>query len=221
MLPARDKSMFWHNIWLECGRPREGLVADIIRRTRAQYHYAVRNIKNNSSDIIKQRFASAIVENRNRDFWRESKKLNGKARDTQRTVDSHTQNEHIADVFAKKYEDLYTSVRYDEAQMDVLRLEIAEKVEESGYDSNCLVTFHDITNAVSKLKPGKRDGNLGLSSDHVINACDELHVHIALLLSSLVVHGYVTDELSFSTVLPIPKGKHLNYSDSTNYRGIG
>ena len=104
--------------------------------------------------------------------------------------------------------------------MDALRLEIEEKVEESGYDSNCLVTFHDITNAVSKLKPGKRDGNLGLSSDHVINACDELHIHIALLLSSLVVHGYVTDDLSFSTVLPIPKGKHLNYSDSTNYRGI-
>jgi len=35
-----------------------------------------------------------------------------------------------------------------------------------------------------------------------------------------VVHGYITDDLSFSTVLPIPKGKHLNYSDSANYRGI-
>ena len=40
------------------------------------------------------------------------------------------------------------------------------------------------------------------------------------MLSSLVVHGYVTDDLSFSTVLLIPKSKHLNYSDSTNYRGI-
>jgi hypothetical protein len=47
-----------------------------------------------------------------------------------------------------------------------------------------------------------------------------LHVNIALLLSSLVVHGYVTDDLSFSTVLPIHKGKHLNYSDSASYRGI-
>ena len=108
-----------------------------MRRIRAAYHYAVRNIKNNSSDIIKQRFASAIVENRNRDFWRESKKVNGRARDTQRTVDNLTQNEYIADVFAKKYEDLYTSVRYDEVEMDALRLrlEIEEKLrlEESGY----------------------------------------------------------------------------------------
>ena len=45
-------------------------------------------------------------------------------------------------------------------------------------------------------------------------------IHIAILFSALAVHGYVTDDLSFSTVLQIPEGKHLNYSDSTNYRGI-
>jgi hypothetical protein len=58
-------------------------------------------------------------------------------------------------------------------------LEIEKKVEESGYDCNCLITFNDITNAVAKLKHGKRDGNFGLSSDHVINANDELYIHIA------------------------------------------
>jgi len=41
-----------------------------------------------------------------------------------------------------------------------------------------------------------------------------------MLLSALVVHGYITDDLSLSTVLPIPKGSNLNYSDSANYRGI-
>jgi hypothetical protein len=34
------------------------------------------------------------------------------------------------------------------------------------------------------------------------------------------VHSYVTDDWTFSTVLPIPKGKNLHYSDPTNYRGI-
>ncbi len=64
-----------------------------MRRTRAAY--AVRNVKKSSSDIIKQRFASAIVENRNRDFWRELKNVNGGARDTPKMVDGHTQNEYI------------------------------------------------------------------------------------------------------------------------------
>lgn len=218
--PARDKSLLWHNIWLECGRPRHGVITDIMRRTRAAYHYAIRFIKRNNSDIIKQRFASAIVENRSRDFWQELKKVNGRTRDAQKTVDGHTDSEYIADMFARKYEDLYTSVSYDEAHMDALKQEIDVNIVAANYDSNCVITFNDITDAVSKLKPGKHDGHFGLSSDHVRNACDELYAHIALLFSALVVHGHVTDDLSFSTVLPIPKGKHLNYSDSANYRGI-
>ena len=35
VLPARHKSMLWHDIWLECGRPRDGLVVDVMRRARA------------------------------------------------------------------------------------------------------------------------------------------------------------------------------------------
>jgi len=75
--PLREKSVLWHDIWVSCGRPRDGLVANIMRRTRASYHYAVRYIKRNSQEIIKDRFASAILDNRDRDFWREAKKVGG------------------------------------------------------------------------------------------------------------------------------------------------
>ena len=40
------------------------------------------------------------------------------------------------------------------------------------------------------------------------------------MLSALIVHGIITDDLSVTTILPIPKGKNLNYSNSANYRGI-
>jgi len=61
-----------------------------------------------------------------------------------------------------------------------------------------MITFEHIVNAASKLKIGKHDGHYGLSSDHVINACDELYIHIAMLLSALVVHGYITEDLSWN-----------------------
>jgi hypothetical protein len=89
--------------------------------------------------------------------------------------------------------------------MDVLRRDIEDKVAAAGYDSNCIITFENTVNAVSKLKQGKHDGHFGLSSDHVTNACDELYIHIAILMSALIVHGCVTDDLSFSTILPVPK----------------
>jgi len=97
--------------------------------------------------------------------------------------------------------------------MDGLRQDIEDKVAAAGYDSNCIIRFKNIVKAALKLKPGKHDGHYGRSSDHVINACNKLYIHIAMLLSALVVHGFITEDLSFSTILSIPKGKNLNYSD--------
>jgi hypothetical protein len=91
--------------------------------------------------------------------------------------------------------------------MDGLRRDTEDKVNDVGYDSNCIIKFADIMIAVSKLKPGKHDGHFGLSSDHVINACDELFIHIAMLMSALVVQGYVTDYSTFSTCCPYPRVK--------------
>ena len=33
----RDKAIMWHKIWVESGRPRAGVIADIMRKTRATY----------------------------------------------------------------------------------------------------------------------------------------------------------------------------------------
>jgi hypothetical protein len=88
--------------------------------------------------------------------------------DIQRTVNGKTQSDSIANIFANQYEELYTSVGYDEVEMDGLRRDIDDKVNDVGYDSNCIIKFADIINAVSKLKPGKHDGHFALSSDYVI-----------------------------------------------------
>ena len=73
---------------------------------------------------------------------------------------------------------------------------------------------------MSGLKTAKHDGYAGLSTDYVIYACDELFVHIALLFSAMLVHGIVFDDLTTSSIIPIPKGKNMNCTESCNYRGI-
>ena len=42
--PLRQKSLFWHAMWKDCGHPRSGAVADCMRRARASYHYGIRRI---------------------------------------------------------------------------------------------------------------------------------------------------------------------------------
>ena len=58
--PVRHRSLFWHNIWIECGKPHTGPIADIKRKTMSAYHYAIRKVKRAVNDKINQRFADAI-----------------------------------------------------------------------------------------------------------------------------------------------------------------
>jgi len=77
-----------------------------------------------------------------------------------------------------------------------------------GYDDQCRVSHEEVTFAACKLKAGKDDGDVGLSADYFVNACYELHVHISLLFTCLLVHGVAPDMCNLSTaVVPIPKGK--------------
>ena len=45
-------------------------------------------------------------------------------------------------------------------------------------------------------------------------------MHVSLLFSGLLTHGTVPEDMSLSTVIPIPKGRNCSLVDSTNYRGI-
>ncbi len=36
-----DTSLFWHNMWVENDKPHNGIVADLMRQTRAKYHHVL------------------------------------------------------------------------------------------------------------------------------------------------------------------------------------
>ena len=55
--PARDKSLFWHNLWLEFERQKTEVGVDCMRRTRAAYHYAFRKVKRDGERLINERIA--------------------------------------------------------------------------------------------------------------------------------------------------------------------
>jgi hypothetical protein len=60
--------------------------------------------------------------------------------------------------------------------MTSLKRDINHKIMQDGYDVYCIVTVKDVIEAVSRLKPGKYDGCMSLSSDHVRHACDEWYI---------------------------------------------
>ena len=63
--------MLWRSIWISLNSPRSGIVADIMRRTRCKYHYAIRKIKNKNLKLRKEAMANAISQNNSRQLWDE------------------------------------------------------------------------------------------------------------------------------------------------------
>jgi len=119
--PLRSNSLFWHRMWVDYGRPHDGVVAEVMRKTRAQYHAAIRKARKNEADIVNERFAAALSENRSRDFWKEVKRIRGRSSNISNTVDEQSSAVDIANMFASRYSDLYTSVLYDVEDMQSIR----------------------------------------------------------------------------------------------------
>jgi len=66
----------------------------------------------------------------------------------------------------------------------------------------------------------KNDPVSGLCSDHAINGTNDLLAHIMRILNAAMVHGILPENCLQSTIIPIPKGKNANVTDSANCCGI-
>ena len=79
------------------------LVADIMRKTRSQYHAAIRSVRKNETEIVNNRLASAMIGNRDRDFWSEVKRIRHKSCVVSSMVDGKSDPVDVASVFADKF----------------------------------------------------------------------------------------------------------------------
>ena len=91
----RERSLFWHWIWLEAGKPMNGYVYNIMKRTRHQYHYAIRCAKRNNTEIIRTKLADNMSNSK--DFWKELQKIDPASKSISNTVDQAVRPEQITD----------------------------------------------------------------------------------------------------------------------------
>ena len=118
--PFKKKSKFWQSLWIDNGRPRNGPVADCMRRARAAYHYAIRHVRREQDHILNERLAQDMLANDNRDFWAEIKRIRASRRGRSSIIDGVSSSDSVAELFAATYKELYTSVSYDNSEMGLL-----------------------------------------------------------------------------------------------------
>jgi len=127
-----------------------------------------------------KRETETIMQNRTRDFRSEVRRIKNCRAGVGGIVDGFSDSADIADMFASKYADLYSSVSYDCVAMTGINSDINAAV--TTFTDDCVVCYRDVAEAVSFLKPNKTDGHAGIIPRPCALWCFKKPLIIILLL---------------------------------------
>ena len=214
-----ENSKTWHDIWVQSGRPRHGDIANMKRKSRLKYHYAIRYVTKENLKIRNCKMGEAISKNNDRVLWDEVRKMTKTSHDLPNMMDGITGIEDIAEIFCNKYKTLYNSVGYDIQDMTKLETEIDKLVKVESNKPLKSLSVKQIKDAIGSLKLGKKEEN-GLFSNHFVYGSDRLIVILTLLFNSMIVHGIAPDNLLIGTMIPLIKNRRESCQNSDNYRAL-
>ena len=220
-----ENAKFWHDIWIQRGKPRQGDIAKLRRETKLRYHYAIRYVKKENIRLRNIKMAEAISENNDRQLWNEVKKMSGTNNKLPTVMDGLNSIEQISNIFSTKYDSLYNSVGFCTHDMSRLSNDIEERID-SGCPSNDnlsnhshIITVYEVKEAINRLKSDKKEEN-SLYSNHFKSGSDRLFVILTLLFNCMLIHGIAPDELLLGTMIPLIKDNRGNKQCSDNYRSL-
>ena len=214
--PVKDNAHFWHSVWVSAGKPLNNTLHTIMKKTRNQYHLVLRKKKRIIERLKRNKMLNSCIEN-DGNIFKEIKRMRKCHQAPATTIDDVSDD--IPAYMAEKYEKLYNSVD-DEANLAELGEEINEMIVGESLEHVDKINSRVMKEATLKLKPGKTDPLINITSDYLINSPDILHQILTVCLKSFIIHGHVSDFLLVSMMIPIIKDKLGDRTSSDNYRSI-
>ena len=106
--PYRENALFWHHVWLSCGKPINTTVHNIMKRSRNIYHYQHRKCMRSEESIRKNKLIEACLSNSGGNISKEIKSMRRVKQLVATSVAGVKEN--IPNHFKDMYSQLYKSV---------------------------------------------------------------------------------------------------------------
>ena len=217
-------ALFWHKLWVDNGRPEEddNIIANIRRTTRALYHKARKNVIKHQGLVQSDKLALSLENESSKQFWSKVKKFRPNSVKLPDSVDGVQDSANISEHFKSKFDYLFNCVSYNVNDMNNLNDEITEAINSDPMlnQNTLLISPELIREAIGNLKTGKNDGSLPLKSENLIYSTDIFHGHLSLLFSAMLRHGCSPEGMLLGTMVPLPKGRFNDLSNSKNFRAL-
>ena len=214
--PFRENALFWHSIWLSCGKPLNNTVHNIMKKTRNVYHFQIRKCRKAADRLKRDRLLNACITGEG-DIFHELKKIRMVNPTIPSSIDG-VKND-IPGHFANAYQKLYNSTD-DEKEMSKMYSSISNSIDHTSLDDVDLITTEKVKEATMNLKSNRNDPLFDFNSDCLKNAPEILIEHLAYTIKSSLIHAHITNCLLLATIIPLIKDKLGNLTSSSNYRSI-
>ena len=114
--------------WRRAGSPREGPIAQHMRRARAHFKMAMRHCKQNEQNIRAEKIYRSYKEKNIIDFWKLIKKVDNFKLKLPKRIDQANTEKDICSLWREKYSDLLNSVS-DDGSFAALQEELYDTVD--------------------------------------------------------------------------------------------
>ncbi len=213
--PFREEAMFWNAVWTSAGKPINTSLHQIMKKTRNQYHYAIRKCKRATENIKKDKLLNACVAGKN-NIFDELRKMRSVQKKSPSVIDG---NSNPAERFAEVYNKLYNCTQDADDTENILR-SVESNINENSLQDVDLVTADVIEEVVKEVRTRKNDPVFKFNSDCIKRAPKSFFQHISNMIKSFLIHGHVSNLLLVATIIPLIKDKLGDMESSDNYRSI-
>ena len=192
--PFKENAHFWHAVWISAGKPLNCHLHVIMKRTRNKFHLLIRKKKRLLDQVKRNEMLMACLANDCSIFDAIKKKRKCK-QVIPSVIDGHDKD--IPEYLASKYEKLYNSVD-DKDNLTFLKNDLESKINQDDIKFIDKIDPDVLKSSARKLKPGKTDPKLKITSDFLVHAPDVVFQLLSLCLKSYMIHGHVSDFLLVS-----------------------
>ena len=171
----------------------------------------MRRIKRNEDKLTSTLLAVKLCDRNPRNFWNAIHKINGNKPIFSANVDNITGEQNIANFWGQRYAEIFNC-------LDDCSFLLTSPLSEN--DKSYIITPEDVQLAISSLKVDLAAGPDLLYSEHFKYAGYNLHWHLSVCFSSLLLHGKLPAQLMNILISPIIKDKKGKITKADNYRPI-
>lgn len=198
-------------LWLDAGRPRQGVLLELKKRTNARFKYALRFIKKNENTMRADSLARKLQVNNLTDFWKEVKVMNNSKTPLPADIEGVSSPGKIVEIWREHYCNIFNCVNSNPVSISL---------EHSGLPADTVVKAADVSEAINRLDNNKACGMDGITTEHLKHASYKLCPLLSMCLTGCLVHGVLPKAIMAVMLVPVLKDKTGKLNSISNYRPI-